>query len=130
MAKDILFGKDGDLFIDDSGIMYLTPDIQTSSVQQVYITLNTNKGSWMFNIEFGIPWLSNSNNPLQLLGKDGSKGLIDSLIREAILARENVTEILEYSSTVDKITKVMNVSFVFRTRSGEVVNIENIPIEL
>lgn len=130
MAKDILFDANGDIHLDSNGVMRLTPDMQTSSVQQVYITLNTNKGTWAFDILFGIPWLSNNNNPLQLLGKDGSKGLVDSLIREAILARENVLEIIEYSSTVDKITKVMNVSFVFKTRSGEVVSVDNIPIEL
>lgn len=128
MAIDILLDpitRDIDI---TGGVMKLTPNIETSSVQQLLIILNMNKGEYYFDISSGIPWLANRNNPIQLLDKGGDKGLIDSLVREAILARENITEIIEYQSSTSKTTRTMTISFKCRTTSGEVISVENVPL--
>lgn len=125
MAVDYLLDDNGDIDITD-GIIRLTPDIQTSSKQQVLISLKTYLGEWVFNISgIGIPYLANDNNPVQLLGAGDNKILLDSFIKAEILRKENITEILQYESSLDKQSGEMAVSFRAITRSGEVVVIED-----
>lgn len=126
MAVDILLNEDGTDIDITNGVMRLTPDIQTSSRQQALISLRTYLGEWAFNIsDLGIPYLANDNNPIQLLGAGENKSLIDSFIKREILKKENITEITEYTSVVDKETGTMAVSFRAITRSGEVVSIND-----
>lgn len=123
MAVDILLDEEGDIALVNNSLV-LTSNMEESSRQQVLITLRTYKGEWIGDINFGIPYLKNKNNPIQLLGKDGNKHLIDSYIKEAILTRENITDILSYESTVDVIERTMKVTFTAKTNSGSVISIE------
>lgn len=106
----------------------LTKTVQENTRQRVLITLNTNKGEWPFNISFGIPWLKNENNNTQLLGKT-SKNIIDSAIKKAILTRQGIVSIEQYSSTLDKVTRRMTVNFKALTETGDIITVtENINI--
>jgi len=125
LAKDIYLDPITNDIALVNGVMRLTANKQESSRQQCLITLSTYKGEFLFSTEFGIPWLANDYNPTQLLGKGDNKSLIDLLVKEAILARENITNILTYSSTVDKFNSSMSISFTALTNSGEVVSIDN-----
>lgn len=128
MAVDIyLDPQTGDIALENN-VMRLTQNIQESSRQQVAISLGTFKGEWLFNILAGIPWLANDNNPIQLLGKDGNKNLIDMFIKEDILNRENITEILSYSSEVNIASREMSVSFQCLTNFGEVITVDNLTV--
>lgn len=129
MAVDIFLDNTGDIALENN-VMRLTANIQESSRQQVEISLSTFRGEWLFNTLAGIPWLANSNNPIQLLSKDTSKNLIDSFIKEDVLARENITEITFYESNVDPRTRVMTLSFACLTTEGDVVSIEDLEISL
>lgn len=125
MAVDLYINPfTGDIDLTNN-VMRLTRNKEESARQQISITLQSYKGEWLFNIDFGISWLANDNNPLQLLGAGNNKGLIDTLIKEAILSRENVIEILTYSSSLDNNSRAMNVSFSAKTDSGEVIFVEN-----
>ena len=126
MAIDFLLTQDGDIDITNN-TMTLTQNIETSSRQQILITLRTYLGEWVYNISAGIPYLANDNNPIQLLGKS-SQSLVDFYLRQAILERENVTEILAYSSNFDKRSRVSTVSFEALTNSGEVISVVDAPI--
>lgn len=113
-----------DLAIENNTIR-LTQTLQESSRQQCSISLRTFRGEWVYNTEAGIPYLANDNNPIQLLGKV-NKGVIDAYIKEDILARENITKIVSYSSSLDPVTREYTVSFTAQTNAGEIVSFENL----
>ena|SRR5690606_15510908 len=111
--------------IDLSGnTMRLTETIEENTRQRVLITLSTNRGEWAFNILFGVPWLKNESNPIQLLGKT-PKQIIDAAIKEAVLSREGVLTIDTYSSEIDKQSRRMTVNIKATTADGEIIIIED-----
>ena len=121
MAVDYLLDESGDIALVNGSIK-LTETIEQSSKQQVLISLNTFKGEWDFNILAGIPWLINENNPIQVLGKS-TKILIDAVIQQDILDRENIEELLSYESELDKSTRELSISFEARTSEGSTIKI-------
>jgi len=123
MAVDYLLAEDGDLDLTN-GSMSLTKTIEQSSKQQAIISLNTYRGEWDFNILAGIPWLINENNTTQVLGKS-TKTLIDTVVQEDILNRENITEIISYESILDKSTRVLTISFEALTNQGSVISVSD-----
>jgi hypothetical protein len=120
MAIDYLLGQDGDILIEN-GKIQLTETIEQSSKQQVTISLNTYRGEWDFNILFGIPYLVNENNPTQVLGKS-TKRLIDAILQEDILNRENITEIIVFSSALDKQTRKLSINWEAKTTEGSTIS--------
>src|SRR5690606_6447678 len=108
--------------------MRLTETTEESTRQRVLITLNTNRGEWKFNISFGVPWLSNEDNPIQLLGRT-PKYIIDAAVKEAILSRKGIISLNSYSSETDKQTRIMTISFRAETEEGEIITVnDNISI--
>lgn len=116
---DILLDESGDISFKDN-LMRLTPDKQTRARQRILITLSTNQGEWKFNTEFGIPWIT-SDGSIQLLSKV-DKGYVDNVIKNAILAKEDVEEILEYSSHLDKQYRIYSISGKVKVTSGEIID--------
>lgn len=123
MAVDYLLAEDGDLDLTN-GSMSLTKTIEQSSKQQAIISLNTYRGEWDFNILAGIPWLINENNTTQVLGKS-TKTLIDTVVQEDILNRENITEIISYESILDKSARILTISFEALTNQGSVISVSD-----
>lgn len=118
---DILLNAAGDLDLSGNTLK-LTPTIEDNTRQRILITLSTNRGEWEFNILFGVPYLSNANNPTQLLGKV-PKSFLDAAITEAILSKEDITSLNSYSSVLDKVTGVLTIEANATTNTGEIVNI-------
>jgi hypothetical protein len=124
-----------DIFLDpntndiklDNQIMRLTTSIEELSRQRVQIWLGIFKGEWFVNILAGIPYLSNDNNPEQLLGVT-SKETFDLAIKTGITTRSGIVELLSYSSTLDNSTRVITISFEASTETGEIVSINNITV--
>lgn len=102
-----------------NGEFRLCASLEELTPQKVYITLNMNKGNWKFNINQGVAWLANENNPIQLLGKK-PKGVIDSAIKQAVLNTEGVIRIDEYSSYASPSDRVLNVDITFETEEGSI----------
>lgn len=127
MAIDFLLDSTGDIDITNN-CMTLTPNVETSSRQQVLITLRTYLGEWAYNIAFGIPYLENDNNPTQILGAGSNKNLIDLTIKDAILTRENIIRIISYSSSLDRRSREITISFTAETNTGEIISVENEPL--
>ena len=126
MAADILLGADGDIDLTND-TMTIATTVEQTTKQQVIITLNCYRGEWIFNIDFGVPYLKNDNNPEQLLGV-GDKSLIDTAIQAALIDIDNITEIVSYVSTQDKQARTLSVSFDVKTNTGEIVSILDLPI--
>ncbi len=129
MAKDIYLDPNTNDISLVNGTMRVTSNIEESSRQQVQINLGMFKGEWFANVLAGIPYLKNDYNGVQLLGA-ADKTLIDVAIREGITSRENITQIIAYDSTVDTNLRELSVSFEALTRSGEVVSIEDLTINI
>lgn len=128
MSIDYLLGENDDISIVN-GVVQFTDTIEQSSRQQVLISISTYRGEWEFNILAGIPYTKNANNKISILGKS-SRALVDSYIKEDILARENIIQILSYESTLDKETRGLRITFEVETESGStiVVGTENSPL--
>lgn len=119
-----------DIFLDPltndiqlvNGSMRVTQSIEESSRQQVLITLSAFKGEWLYDINFGIPYLENDNNSVKTLGVL-NKSFLDSIIQNEVLARENINKIINYESTLDKTSGVLSVTLKAETNAGDVVSI-------
>lgn len=123
MAVDYLLDDNGDIALVNGSIV-LTDTIEQSSKQQTLISLNTFKGEWAFNILAGIPWIKNENNNVSVLGK-GTKELLDSLVQQDILDRENIVRILFYESILDKPNRKLSLSFTAETEEGSTITIND-----
>lgn len=121
---DILLNDQGDIDLGTNFTMSLVKTKEQLTKQKIKITLNTNRGEWAFNINFGVPWLRNEYNNISILTKV-PKGIFDSAIKDAILTREGVVEILEYRSVVDKVTRKVTVEAKVETEQGGIVSISS-----
>lgn len=124
MSVDYLLGDDGDVVIVNGSPQYIDT-IEQSSKQQTLISLSTYKGEWDFNILAGIPWIKNENNNVSVLGK-GTKQLLDSLVQQDILDRENIVRIVEYESILDAATRKLSLSFTAETNEGSTITINDV----
>ncbi len=129
MAVDFYLNPStGDIDLTN-GIVRLTRSKEEVSRQQIEISLSTFRGEWIYNINAGIPWLQNRNNPIQLLGKNTSPELIESLVRQDIFQREFVEEILNLNLDFDIEQRTVVISRLeVRVESGEVVTVTDIPL--
>jgi hypothetical protein len=79
-------------------------------------------GEWYLNIDSGTPYMQG------ILGKY-SKDVADTTIQERVLATDNVTDILNYESSIEPNKRDMSVSFDLDTAFGpttvEVTNYAN-----
>ena len=88
-----------DWVIEDGDIKWV-PTQEDLCRQQVSIALNTFRGEWFRNIEFGVPWIANENNLISLLtSKD--KDLLDSEVRRVTLKQSLVIGMLSYESNLE-----------------------------
>jgi len=76
MPFDLLL-KNGDISIDPFDIQLNSPGLQAVG-QRLAITLNTFKGEFFLNTEFGTPWFQT------VFVKGVSKNLIDSALRSVL----------------------------------------------
>lgn len=105
----------------------LTENLGELTRQKILITLQTFRGEWGVNINFGIPWLKNKNNPIQLLGPT-NKAVVDRWVREATLNVEAVRDFEEYLSVQDKQLRSLETSFRVNLTDGSQVSIDNFTI--
>lgn len=117
---DLLLDPDtGDLCILNGELCIITTEEELTR-QAIIITLNTFKGEWFRNIDYGTPWIENENNKIALLGKT-SRSFVDSQIRLAIKSLPEVVSISEYSSTFNQITGEMSISVGVISKNGNLV---------
>ena len=101
--------------------MRLTSTLEELARQKVSITLQAYKGEWSFNVLFGIPYLKNASNPIQLLGSGNNKRLLDFEIRKAILDKEEILSITSFESSIGQVSREYSVSFEAQTEQGPIV---------
>jgi len=109
--------------------MRLTQTQQELSRQKVQTNLATFKGEVFWDIVAGIAYLANDNNPEQLLGKS-DKRFLDNAIKDGILSRDGIVQLVSYTSTFDKNTREVTISFEAETLEGTIVAIDNIKVTI
>lgn len=117
-----------DLDIQGGSFRLTETDIELTR-QRVDITLNAYRGEWFANILYGVPYIVNKNNKVQILGKT-DKGTFDIYVKEAIQNTEGVQTIEFYNSTVDSITRTITINTRIVDESGEFIDITNFPVSL
>lgn len=106
----------GDIQIIDGDLVFIDTK-EDLAIQAVRITFRTFRGEWFRNLLFGVPWTTNNNNAISLLGKT-SKIVFDSYIKKAILSNEEVVSIISYESVKDPSSGVVTVSAKLEIESG------------
>lgn len=109
-----------DLEIVGNRLSLITTE-EVATKQRLLITLKAFKGEWLFNVDFGVSYLANDNNTIQLLGKS-SKSLLDLHIKQAIINTEGITSLESYTSSLST-DRTVAVDFRAVTNSGDIIAI-------
>lgn len=113
--SDLRLNAEGDLDIVQ-GKLVLIGTQQELLKQQLTITLNTYRGEWFLNTQRGVPYLQ------VILKKGTPKALVDSIFSQAILAYDNILNITEFESSINK--GVYSLRFKATVESGEIIALE------
>lgn len=89
----------GDISFENGDIVKV-PTKQELCRQQVAIALKAFRGEWFRDIAFGVPYLENENNPVQILGNK-DVNIVNAEIRRVILNEPTVLSISKYEVTHD-----------------------------
>ncbi|KWC56578.1 hypothetical protein [Burkholderia ubonensis] len=100
---DYVFGR------GDADFLVNVPEAVAQAVQT---RLRLLRGEWFLDTTVGMPWATD------VLGKYTS-GTYDAAIRQCILGTQGVTEITNYSSSVDPETRKLSVSATINTIYGD-----------
>lgn len=107
-----------DFEVVDGDLVFLQTK-EEECTQGVLMTLKTHRGEWFKDIKYGVPWTSNDNNPIQILG-EVPKGVFDNYIRNGILSNPEVNGIKLYESTIDPYSGKVTVNATIDTPTGDI----------
>lgn len=124
--SDFTLDANGDLIIENGDAVPLVEN-SSSVKQKLMIGLNTFRGVLWSNYSAGIPWVSNDNNPIGILGKL-DKPTVDIYIKELIMNTSGVASIQSYSSEYDYLTSKITITSTVIATDGTVVELANIQI--
>ncbi len=102
---------DGDVVVDPFDLQLNNEGLEAVG-QRILITLNTFKGEYFLNTEFGAPWYQT------VFRKGVSKNLIDTQIKNVIIAVPGVLQLLQYTSVIDSGLRCMSITFKARVEEG------------
>lgn len=96
--------------------------LKSISTQQIEITQRLKikllwfKGEWIHNENYGVDYRN------KVFAKGIDLDDIDDMFRVAITSESGVKQLLSYSSSFDRATRVFSISIKIITDSGEVIN--------
>jgi len=105
----------------------LTDDTDSETLaQRIKLNLLANLTEWIFDLEFGVPYLRSSIDQTRIfILTDGVKdiGIIDGIMREKILSVPGVKQLSSYTSSIDKTTRTYNFDFAVVDNYGDTINL-------
>ena len=107
-----------DLVIEEGFLSYTT-DLELIR-QRLEITLKTYRGEWFPNALYGVPYLENEDNKVQLLGK-GTTPLLELTIKRTILESPNIVSLTSFSLQQDPLLRKVDITFTALTDDGSQV---------
>ena len=96
--------EDGKILFQN-GQIFTTMNRQDSLRQRLDIRIKTQKGTWFLNISYGIDWFND------VFSDTSTKSSVDALIQAEILKEDLVSDIIEFRSSVDNITREYRCDF-------------------
>ena len=105
--------EDGKIMFKN-GQIFTTLNKQDSLRQRLDIRIKTQKGSWFLNMSYGIDWLND------VFSDTSTKSSVDALIQAEILKEEQVANIIEFTSSVNTVTREYRCDFKVRLVTLEI----------
>lgn len=90
----------------------VTTGLVDSVTQRIIIRLRTFFSEWFINTDYGVPWLQ------RILGHKINRTSIDIIIQENILKDELVSQVVNFSSSFDELSRVYKCQFRVRVVNG------------
>lgn len=109
---DLALGTDGDLLFE-GGDLVINEGIDAVS-QFVSQRLKMVAGEWFLDTSAGVPYFDG------VLDKNPSPQFLDSVFKKAILDTPGIDELMEFSLTLDTVTRSMVMAFKARCKDGEI----------
>lgn len=109
----------GDLLISNFDLS-VTDSSSESLAQRLSIKLKFFKGEWFLNLGFGIPYYQD------ILKKNVSQALVDSILKEQILSTPGVVQLTSYSSDFNQSLRIYTVTFKVTNTEGETITLTEI----
>lgn len=109
-----------DLLLDSSGDLALVAGrLQTVSgaaevAQRIRLALSTQRGEWVLNTDFGMPWR-------ELLSKPADLSAVEAEVKAVVSSLKGVDRISSYTATLSE-SRDLSIAFEVLTSSGETVN--------
>lgn len=117
MKEILLDTATHDIKIEDGKIATSTDSVESLS-QRLKITLDAWEGEWILNTAFGIPYRQN------IFVAGATKQSVDAIFLRELLAFDEITEIVEFTSTFNKVTRDYEIErLIVRTTDGTVETI-------
>lgn len=107
---DLKIDDSGELVIEDNDLVFVSDLDQV--MQHVKIRLRTFYGEWVFDTTRGIKYFE------EIFVKQPNKSVVDGLIKQAIIETAEVTELVEYSSVIDEVSRQIDISATINTIYG------------
>lgn len=122
--SDLYLDRDTWDVVIENGDLRMVENPQDETVQEVLITVKTNRGEWFRDITYGIPYFENENSDVAIMGK-APKSIFDSYIRGGILYNEGVESIIDYSSVLYPRSGKITVNASVEVPTGETITIQS-----
>ena len=110
---DIKLDDNNDIAIENNDIVLITAVDEVR--QRLLVNLRTFKGEWFLDLEMGIPYYQD------ILKKNIDINVIETILKDAILASPGVLELLDFSLELDNSNRHLDVNFTARASEGEIV---------
>lgn len=105
--------EDGKILFQN-GQIFTTLNRQDSLRQRLDIRIKTQKYTWFLNLSYGIDWFND------VFSDTSTKSSTDALIQAEILKEALVSEIIEFTSSIDDKTRTYRCDFKVRLIDSQV----------
>lgn len=114
MSTDIVLDPNTHDVDLSTGFAQLFSEDVPATAQRIKQALLLRRGEWFVNTQIGVPYQQD------FFQSKNSQSLIDDFLRAYILQVENVSRILDYSSTIGN-DRALTVNFSVLTETGETI---------
>lgn len=121
MSDILIDPSTGDIKIEGNKVV-VTKDIPTLVRQRLKHRLDTSKGEWFLDSNYGVPYFQS------IFVKPFDKSFVDNILRRVILDTEDVVSISSYSSSLDHANRVFSITFSVVDSTNSTINIDNLQV--
>jgi hypothetical protein len=120
--KDLLIEQQGNKFVVEDHRWRFTETLLEYLSQKIRHTISVFLGEWFMDRAIGIPYI-----PGEDVEKDMHRRMLEAALQVRIGEIEGVEKFLEFSSSLDKSTRILTVEFTVQIETGETFSM-SVPI--